>query len=298
MTPPTFSGTSRVGQRVTAAILGFVLAPLGLWLLAAGGTETYRMFLLQFKTFSPQALPYLLMILLGAMLLAGICYLASLSSLAPALAALWLLPSVVAMFLPASQASMAQLFRALKLYTPALDMLLTGRTGSLGLVFIFLAIAAAILRRRGFGTGFGWLAAILGVLLFSGGLLLSDIGSWQGYVATMINGNLKAPSVLNTITVLGGLVLIALAFATAVRSAAGLIITGVLWLLVGGWYVLASGIRKFPRPPHFGQTVDPALYTQAVTGLLFTLSLTLIASGAALWTIRTRARRRLAASPS
>ncbi|AJT42386.1 hypothetical protein [Psychromicrobium lacuslunae] len=282
---------SRTMPRLIGALLGLVLTPLGLWLLATGGLQLNRA-LQRFQLEGSNFWLPLLLILLSAVILATVCGSAKLSSLAPGVAAIWALPLLITMLAPSSYLDFRKFLNSLQIKTLGFDPMLSGIAGCLAFIFILLAIAAAILRRRQFGNGLGALSALLSAVLTVAGLLLCAVGSEQLRTEILERYNLDGVSIISLLPVLSGLVLLALAFACAARSAAGLMIGGVVTFLFGLWYLLSYSRGSLLPIPRFGIAIDSALINRAGTGIIFASSLMLIGSGIALWSIRNTSQQR------
>lgn len=295
MIPQPQIASSRTTPRLLGALLGLVLTPFGLWLLAIGGTQLNRL-VGRFR-FEPGGITLaILLLLLGCAILTAVCLLARLSSLAPAVAAVWTLPLIVTMVAPGSYFGIRKLLQPLHLYNFDFDPMLNGVAGSIGLILLLLAGAAALLRRRDFGSSLAPLAAILSTVLVTAGLLLCSIGSNQMRIELLERYNLNSFSALSLLTVLGGILLLALGFLTALRSTAGLMFGGGIILLIGLWYLTSLIGGRFIPLPRLGRNVDSALLTQSATGIIFASSLMLIGGGVALWMIRNAFRRRASLS--
>lgn len=282
---------SRVGPRICGALLGFLLSPLALWLLVSNAEKFSRGISqspgLPITDLLLKALP----VGVGILLLALICWLARLSSLAPAFAALWLIPSVVSLIVPDSYFFFSDALRTFGLRGEDLYNAIVGSSVPIGVIFVCLAVTTAILRARPGNLQGRALTGLLATLLGAAAVIAGILALAVSYHTAIIALDAPVPrfELANTLLATAGLLLFIVGFACAARHAGALILAGLVALFMSLWWVFSITLPAGSRPPYWGNDLAPALTTLASSGVASAVALMLLAAGLAVSLVKRQA---------
>ncbi|WP_394940573.1 hypothetical protein [Psychromicrobium sp. YIM B11713] len=292
MTAYPLTVPSRASARIIGAVLGFVLTPIALWLLATGAAGTYSVLLESYELFNERIIPALLLVLLGGLLFAGVCWLSKLTSLAPTLATLWLLLPMASMFTPAIYGFLNPWTRQFMPYAVS-DFLFTGSAGPLGIVTALLCVTTALLRRSKVRTGtpLTVAAAILGTLLVLGGFYVMNLAVTEYRLELVRYMWLDPLSSFTALLMTISIVLIGLGFICALRSSSVLFFSGGALILLVIFYVISALMNVSLSSSIITLEMERTLTYQTYSGILFSLGLAVIAGGIAQWQLRNQILR-------